>query len=98
MIGWSRADGEDHTMSRLTTKDPIEQHSNRSVWDDGGEAFESAALERDRRCDVCIVGAGIAGLTIAYFMAREGRSVIVLDKASVGKGETICTSAHLSNA
>jgi glycine/D-amino acid oxidase-like deaminating enzyme/nitrite reductase/ring-hydroxylating ferredoxin subunit len=37
-------------------------------------------------------------LTIAYFLVREGKSVIVLDRSSVGQGETINTSAHLSNA
>jgi glycine/D-amino acid oxidase-like deaminating enzyme/nitrite reductase/ring-hydroxylating ferredoxin subunit len=48
--------------------------------------------------DVCIVGAGIAGLTTALLLAREGRGVLVLDKAAPGRGETGRTTAHLSNA
>lgn len=55
-------------------------------------------LIKNEKCDVCIVGAGIAGLTVAYFLAREGKSVIVLEKNAIGQGETIHTSAHLSNA
>jgi glycine/D-amino acid oxidase-like deaminating enzyme/nitrite reductase/ring-hydroxylating ferredoxin subunit len=72
-------------------------HTNRSIWS-SGEPAQLVPLERNEECEVCVVGAGIAGLTIAYFLAREGKSVIVLDKASAGQGETINTSAHLSNA
>lgn len=48
--------------------------------------------------DVCIVGAGIAGLTTAYLLAKAGRSVIVLDMDSVGSGQTCRTTAHLASA
>jgi glycine/D-amino acid oxidase-like deaminating enzyme/nitrite reductase/ring-hydroxylating ferredoxin subunit len=48
--------------------------------------------------DVCIVGAGIAGLTIAYLLAREGKAVIVLDDGPIGGGMTARTTAHLTNA
>lgn len=51
----------------------------------------------DMRADVCIVGAGIAGMSVAYLLAREGKSVIVLDHGGVGSGETGRTTAHLSN-
>src|ERR1019366_296643 len=47
--------------------------------------------------DVCIVGAGIAGMTTAYLLAREGRSVVILDKSQIGSGETAHTTAHLSS-
>ena len=48
--------------------------------------------------DVCIVGAGIAGLTTAYCLMKEGKSVIVLDDGQPGGGMTQRTTAHLSNA
>ena len=42
---------------------------------------------RDVKCDVCVVGAGIAGLTTAYLLAREGRAVVVVDQGTaVGAG------------
>src|ERR1700758_5606763 len=72
-------------------------HTSCAIWS-SGEPARLVPLERNEECEVCVVGAGIAGLTIAYFLAREGKSVIVLDKASAGQGETINTSAHLSNA
>src|SRR5688572_6546670 len=46
-------------------------------------------------CDVCVVGAGIAGLTTAYLLMRKGRSVLVLDDGPIGHGQTARTTAHL---
>jgi glycine/D-amino acid oxidase-like deaminating enzyme/nitrite reductase/ring-hydroxylating ferredoxin subunit len=45
-----------------------------------------------------VVGAGIAGLTVAYRLQQEGRKVIVLEDGLVASGETGRTSAHLANA
>jgi glycine/D-amino acid oxidase-like deaminating enzyme/nitrite reductase/ring-hydroxylating ferredoxin subunit len=55
-------------------------------------------LDRDAQADVCVIGAGIAGLTTAFVLAREGRSVVVLEDGEVCSGESGRTSAHLSNA
>ncbi len=55
-------------------------------------------LSSDQTCDVCVVGAGIAGLTTAYLLARENKSVIVVDYGPVGDGQTGRTSAHLASA
>src|SRR5687767_11949549 len=56
------------------------------------------ALKDDVRVDVCIVGAGIAGLSVAYQLGREGKKVVVLESRQLGDGETGHTTAHLSNA
>ena len=46
---------------------------------------------------VCVIGAGIAGLTTAYLLQRAGHKVQVLDAASsLAAGETGRTTAHLS--
>ena len=37
-------------------------------------------------CDVCVVGAGYAGLSAALVLARAGRSVQVFDKQRPGEG------------
>jgi glycine/D-amino acid oxidase-like deaminating enzyme/nitrite reductase/ring-hydroxylating ferredoxin subunit len=55
-------------------------------------------LTSDAKCDVVVVGAGIAGMSIAYELATRGRSVIVLDDGPIGGGETSRTTAHLVNA
>jgi glycine/D-amino acid oxidase-like deaminating enzyme/nitrite reductase/ring-hydroxylating ferredoxin subunit len=71
--------------------------SNRSVWSATGSTLKFPALRKNAKADVCIVGAGIAGLTTGYLLALEGKSVIIIDKVSPGQGETVNTSAHLSN-
>ena len=55
-------------------------------------------LAVDTHADVCVVGAGMAGITTAYMLARQGKSVVVLDDGPVGGGQTQRTTAHLSNA
>lgn len=69
-----------------------------SVWMATAKLPREAPLRDDLHADVCVVGAGIAGLTTAYLLAREGRSVVVLDDGSIAGGETSRTTAHLSNA
>ncbi len=69
----------------------------RSLWMDEC-ARPAAALAADRRAEVVVVGAGIAGLTTAYLLAKAGRDVLVLDQGGVGHGMTSRTTAHLSTA
>jgi geranylgeranyl reductase family protein len=48
--------------------------------------------------DVCIVGAGPAGATCAYYLAQKGRRVLLLDKEKFPRdkycGDAICTGAQ----
>ena len=69
-----------------------------SIWMATAEVPEQSTLAENMHSDVCIVGAGIAGMTTAYLLAREGRSVIVLDDGRIGGGMTERTTAHLFNA
>ena len=55
-------------------------------------------LTRTRTVDVCVIGAGIAGLSAAYQLVRAGKSVVVLDDGPIGGGQTGRTTAHLSHA
>ncbi len=72
--------------------------SRRSVWIPTADPPICIPLTIDLRTDVCIVGAGIAGLTTAYLLMRAGRSVVVLDDGPVGGGMTQETTAHLASA
>ena len=69
-----------------------------SVWMRTADIPAPPQLASDARADVVIVGAGIAGLTTAYLLTKEGKRVIVLDDGPVAGGETCRTTAHLSNA
>jgi glycine/D-amino acid oxidase-like deaminating enzyme/nitrite reductase/ring-hydroxylating ferredoxin subunit len=68
------------------------------VWMHGVDLPATTPLSADTTCDVCVVGAGIAGLTTAYLLCQEGKSVVVLESKDIGSGETGRTTAHLSNA
>ncbi len=59
---------------------------------------ELPPLDRDAQCDVCVVGAGIAGLTTAYLLTRVGLKTLVIDMNQIGGGETGRTTAHLTYA
>jgi glycine/D-amino acid oxidase-like deaminating enzyme/nitrite reductase/ring-hydroxylating ferredoxin subunit len=67
-----------------------------SIW--MAERSSQSPLGASTHAEVCVVGAGIAGMTTAYLLARQGRSVVVLEARSIGGGETGRTTAHLSNA
>ena len=54
-----------------------------------------APLAGNAFVDVCIVGAGIAGLTTAYLLCRKGSRVMVIDDGPIGGGMTCRTTAHL---
>jgi glycine/D-amino acid oxidase-like deaminating enzyme len=69
-----------------------------SVWEAGRAPLLRETLTQDLRADVCVIGAGIAGMTTASLLARAGREVVVLDRGPIGGGETGQTTAHLSSA
>ena len=69
-----------------------------SIWIATAKIPQRPSLTQNITCDVCIVGAGIAGLTTAYLLARDGRKVVVLEDGEIGSGETGRTTAHLVNA
>jgi len=69
-----------------------------SIWMATANTPSQSPLKENIRTDICIIGAGISGLTTAFLLGREGRSVVVLDDGAIGGGMTGRTTAHLSNA
>ena len=53
-------------------------------------------LEKDLDVEVAVIGAGIAGLTAAYLLAKAGKTVAVLERGQCVQGETGHTSGHLT--
>jgi glycine/D-amino acid oxidase-like deaminating enzyme/nitrite reductase/ring-hydroxylating ferredoxin subunit len=79
----------------------MERGSGRTLspWMAGIETPAFPYLDRDLDVDVCVVGGGISGLSVAVALAREGKSLAVLeDGASIGSGESSRTTALLSSA
>ena len=67
-----------------------------SLWTAALEMPECQPLSEDLRVDVCVVGAGIAGLSVAYMLTRAGKTVAVLDDGTLASGESSMTTAHLT--
>ncbi|MEA2454403.1 MAG: hypothetical protein QOI45_665, partial [Thermoleophilaceae bacterium] len=59
-----------------------------SLWLDTVERVPCPPLGEDIHADVCVVGAGITGLSAALELARGGASVVVLEGRFVGAGAT----------
>ncbi|KAF2098808.1 DAO-domain-containing protein [Rhizodiscina lignyota] len=74
---------------------------NESVWvhlDPPSNRPTFSALDHDLETEVCIVGAGIAGISTAYELVSRGHEVTLVEAREVLSGETGRTSGHLSNA
>src|SRR5688572_17140696 len=69
-----------------------------SIWTATADIPIGTPLTEETRTNVCIVGAGIAGMTTAYLLSQDGLAVTVLDDGVIAGGETGRTTAHLSFA
>ncbi|MEO1192693.1 MAG: FAD-binding oxidoreductase [Pseudomonadota bacterium] len=60
----------------------------KATWyeDTAGAAQHYPTLQGDLEADVCVVGAGLAGLTTALELQRRGRSVVLLEAGQVADG------------
>tara|TARA_B110001454_G_scaffold218046_1_gene244916 strand:+ start:25139 stop:26743 length:1605 start_codon:yes stop_codon:yes gene_type:complete len=68
-----------------------------SPWSATVEMPEFSPLRNDITVDVCVVGGGIGGLTTAYLLMKEGKTVCVLESFELGSGQTARTTAQFSN-
>ena len=59
-----------------------------------GVAARAAALPE--RTDVVVVGAGVIGLSIAWGLAQAGRTVTVIERATVGAGASLAATGMLA--
>jgi glycine/D-amino acid oxidase-like deaminating enzyme len=50
-------------------------------------------LNEDINCDLVIIGGGISSAITAYFLAKEGLNVIVIEKNIIGYGSTSASTA-----
>lgn len=54
-------------------------------------------LDKNISTDVCIIGAGIFGLTCGYYLSKAGLKVTIVDKSDVGRKTTGHTTAKITS-
>lgn len=69
-----------------------------SLWSDTEVMTTFSTLKKNINVDICVVGGGIAGLTTAYLLLKEGRSVALLESFELGSGQSGKTTAHFCSA
>jgi len=69
---------------------------NTSYWMVSAETPDHPVLDSDISVDVAVVGAGIAGLSVAAEVAASGRSVALLEAGRIAAGVTGGTTAKVS--
>ncbi len=60
-----------------------------------GRAFEYPSLRESLRTDYVIIGGGITGAMVAWYLARAGVSVILLGRRHIGMGSTCASTSML---
>lgn len=53
-------------------------------------------LKKDIETEVLVIGGGITGVTAALLLRRAGKQVTLVERDSIGQGETGHTTAHLT--
>ena len=63
---------------------------NETLWNDSASRPQFPELNSHINTETVIVGAGIAGLSIAYCLAKAGRKVVVIEDGQIcsGAGQT----------
>ena len=54
-------------------------------------------LRKDEETEVCVIGAGLFGLTTAYYLTELGKKVIVLEKGEIGEKASGNTTGKISS-
>lgn len=74
-----------------------EAEQSLSFWMAQRQIAPHPSLKTDLETDVCIIGAGIVGLTCAYLLSKSGKKVVVIDDGPSGGNQTERTTGHLVN-
>lgn len=71
---------------------------NLSFWVTSTPETAYPRLEPNLQVDVAVIGGGILGITAAYLLQQEGRSVAVIEGDRIARGVTGYTTAKISSS
>ncbi len=67
-----------------------------SIWKSTVQLPEREAIKGDTEVENLVIGGGMAGILIAYFLQRKGREVMVIEAKRVASGQTGNTTAKIT--
>lgn len=70
---------------------------NNSYWVETTKRPHFEKLQEDIQVDVCVIGAGITGITTAYMLLNKGLKVCLIDKGEICSGVTENTTAKITS-
>src|ERR1700704_3178965 len=73
------------------------ERKNTSLWVDTAPQTDYPVLKAGTHADVAVLGGGIAGLTTALLLKREGARVAVVEAGRVGAGGTASTTGRVTS-
>jgi len=91
----ARADGAGGSVRAICSRMKL-RAATQPYWIGSTTFPRFPKLERDEAVDVAVVGAGITGLTAAFLLLQEGRSVALVERDRCAEIDTGHTSAHLT--
>ncbi len=68
-----------------------------SLWEKSCKIPGRESLLGDEKTDVAVIGAGMAGILIAWALQRQGREVVVLEAGRIAGGQTRNTTAKITS-
>lgn len=71
--------------------------SSVSYWIDSTPKTHYPVLQSGLQVDVAVIGGGIAGITVAYLLKREGKKVALIDRRRIVEGVTGFTTAKVTS-
>ncbi len=66
-----------------------------SVWQATAQQTSFPPLTTDEEADIAIVGGGITGITAAYLLSEQGKSVVLLESERIGESATGYSTGNL---
>lgn len=69
-----------------------------SIWSKTADIPAKPQLSDNLETDVAVIGGGMAGILIAYFLSQEGKEVVVFEASRIGSGQSRNTTAKISSA
>lgn len=69
----------------------------KSVWEEYENRKEYDILRGQVKCDVLVIGGGLAGLLCLYKLRKEGVNALLAEKGRIGRGVTRNTTAKITS-